>query len=83
MALFFDQAVLAWNEHSFQIASRTIRNMFPDPIVGYVAGANVVEHGEAWLLNHGDQHESFLSIITECISDATMMLAAQAADARG
>lgn len=83
VALFFDQAVLAWNEHSFQIASRTIRNMFPDPIVGYVAGANVVEHGEAWLLNHGDQPESFLRIITECISDATMMLAAQAADARG
>ena len=81
--MFFDQIVSVWHEHSFQIAMRIVNHMFPDPVVGYVPGANVVEHGEAWLLEHAEQPESLRRIITEGNSDSVRMLAAQAADARG
>ncbi len=79
---FFDQVDRAWDEHTFQIASRIVETMFPLPLVGYIAGANIVERAGDWLEEHAERPDSLKRLITECRSDSERMLKAQAADAR-
>lgn len=80
---FFDEAVQAWNTHTFHIASGLIESMFPVVLSGYLGEINIVECAEKWLEEHRDQPASFRRLMEEQTDSAARMLIAQKADQKG
>ncbi|WP_099332705.1 aminopeptidase N [Actinomyces minihominis] len=78
---FYDQIALAWEAHTFHIASGIVQHLEPLPVVGYLPEVDVVTRAQEWLDYHQERPDSLRRLIAEGRDDAQRMLKAQKADA--